>query len=104
MARLLVLYGTPANREAFDEHYRDVHIPLARSLPGLRRYTVSQNAAPIRGGELYYLVAELDWDDVQSLQQSLGSPAGQAAAEDVEKLISIGGGTVHGMIFDVADA
>ena len=35
--RFLALYETPAGPEAFDRHYREVHIPLGRRLPGLRR-------------------------------------------------------------------
>ena len=49
MVRFLVLYDTPADPEAFDRHYRDVHIPLAKQLPGLRRYTVSRNHGAVRG-------------------------------------------------------
>jgi uncharacterized protein (TIGR02118 family) len=40
-ARFLVLWGTPQDRAEFDRHYREVHIPLAKKLPGLRRYTQS---------------------------------------------------------------
>jgi uncharacterized protein (TIGR02118 family) len=29
-ARFIALYETPADPAAFDRHYRDVHIPLAR--------------------------------------------------------------------------
>jgi uncharacterized protein (TIGR02118 family) len=83
MVRFLVLYSTPLDAEAFERHYRDVHIPLARKLPGLRRYTISRPAAPVRGENPYYLIAELDWDDMAALQQAFSSPQGQAAAQDV---------------------
>jgi len=33
-ARFLALYETPADPETFDRHYREVHIPLIRHLPG----------------------------------------------------------------------
>ena len=33
--RLLVGYEMPADPEAFDRHYDQVHIPLGRRLPGL---------------------------------------------------------------------
>ena len=33
MVRFLVLYDTPADPEAFDRHYREIHIPLAKQLP-----------------------------------------------------------------------
>jgi uncharacterized protein (TIGR02118 family) len=37
MARLIIMWSTPSDIEAFERHYRDVHIPLAKRLPGLRR-------------------------------------------------------------------
>src|ERR1039457_2495216 len=48
MVRFLVLYDKPQDAAAFDRHYREVHVPMAEKLPGLRRYTVSHNPAPIR--------------------------------------------------------
>jgi len=100
MVRFLVLYDKPDDPEAFERHYRDVHIPLAKKLPGLRRYTISRNVTLARGGEPYYLVAELDWDDKAALQRAFQSPEGQATAADVPKLASEG---VHSMVFELED-
>jgi uncharacterized protein (TIGR02118 family) len=100
MVRFLVLYDTPQDPEAFERHYRDVHIPLARNLPGLRRYSVSRNGIPIRGGEPYYLVAELDWDDLAALREAFQSPVGQATAQDVSNLATDG---VRSMIYEVEE-
>src|SRR3954453_6760123 len=86
MARFIALYDQPEDAEAFDRHYREVHIPMAKKLPGLRRYTVSRNARAIQGGDAYYLVAELDWDDLDALQEDFRSPEGKATAEDVANL------------------
>ncbi|HSS26015.1 MAG TPA: EthD family reductase [Mycobacterium sp.] len=41
MARLVVMYDTPSDVDAFERHYNDVHVPLAKRYPGLRRYTCS---------------------------------------------------------------
>ena|SRR5713226_9701799 len=100
MVRFLVLYDKPHDPEAFDRHYRDIHIPLAKKLPGLRRYTISRNAAPVRGDGPYYLVAELDWDDMTALQQAFQSPEGRATAADVPKFAGDG---VHSMSFELED-
>jgi uncharacterized protein (TIGR02118 family) len=100
MVRFLVLYDRPHDPEAFDRHYRDVHIPLARKIPGLRRYTVSRDVTSVRGGEPYYLVAELDWDDMPALQSAFQSPEGRATAADVANLADSG---VHSMIFELED-
>lgn len=81
-ARFLALYETPADPEAFDRHYREVHIPLARKLPGLRRYTTSRDATGLRGGAPCYLVAELEWDTPDELRAAFASAEGQATAAD----------------------
>lgn len=99
MVRFLVVYETPRDQALFDRHYCDVHIPLAKALPGLRRYTVSRNVTAVRGGSPFYLVAELDWDDMGSLRAAFASPQGQATAADVAQLAPEGG--VRSSIFEV---
>jgi uncharacterized protein (TIGR02118 family) len=73
-ARFIVLYGTPADPAAFDRYYRDVHIPLSHHLPGLRSYTVARDASPVRGGDPYYLIGELEWDTMEDLRAAFASP------------------------------
>ncbi|SOD86033.1 EthD family reductase [Streptomyces sp. Ag109_G2-15] len=84
--RFLALYERPADPEAFDRHYREIHVPLARRLPGLRRYTVGRDLAPVRGGEPYYLVAALEWDSSDDLRAAFASPEGRATAADAAHL------------------
>jgi uncharacterized protein (TIGR02118 family) len=82
MATLLVLYKTPADPAAFDQHYFTTHVPLARKIPGLRRYEVSD--AP------YHLVATLSFDSLDAIQQALRSPEGQATAGDLGNFAQAG--------------
>jgi len=102
MIRFLVVYNQPTDVKAFEQHYREVHIPLTKKLAGLRRYTLSRNIAPIRGGEPYYLVAELDWDNRDALRQAFQSPEGQATAADVANLAKICPG-VRSMIYELEE-
>ena len=95
-ARFLALYETPADPEAFGRHYREVHIPLARQLPALRRYTVGGQAAAVRGAA-YYLIAELEWDTMEELHAAFASPAGRATAADAARLQELA--AVRSMIF-----
>jgi uncharacterized protein (TIGR02118 family) len=97
MVRLLVLYNPPEDAAAFDKHYDEVHIPLAKKLPGLLRYTVSRNLA--RGAQ-YYLIAELDWEDMASARAALSSPAGAAATADVAEFATTGAST---LLYEVAE-
>jgi uncharacterized protein (TIGR02118 family) len=102
VVRFLVLYPPPTDVEAFEKHYFEVHVPLAKQLPGLRRYTVSRNLSRVRGPGPYYPVTALDWDDMDSLRRDFGSPLGQEAARDVDKLAEWCP-AIHSMIFELED-
>jgi len=97
MVRLLVLYNPPDDAAAFDKHYNEIHIPLAKQLPGLVRYTISRNLAV---NAQYYLIAELDWADMASAQAALRSPEGAASAADVAEFATTGAST---LLFEVAE-
>ena len=83
MVRFLAVYDKPDDPDVFDRHYREVHIPLAKKLPGLRRYTISRDPSPTRDGEAYYLIAELDWEDMSALRHAFQTPEGRAYNDDV---------------------
>ncbi|MBI3516213.1 MAG: EthD family reductase [Proteobacteria bacterium] len=103
MARFVVFYDRPANEIEFQRHYREVHIPLVRKLAGLRRYRLSRNMRAIRGGESYYMIAELEWDDMDALQRAFRSPEGQAAGKDVdENLLRLNPG-IRSMVYEVEE-
>jgi uncharacterized protein (TIGR02118 family) len=100
--RFLALYETPNDAEAFDRHYREVHIPLVRRLPGLRRYVVGRELAAVRGDAPCYQVAELEWDSMKELRAAFASPEGRATADDAACLQRLA--PVRSMIFIVDDA
>lgn len=95
-ARFLAMYEMPADPETFDRHYREVHIPLGRRLPGLRRYTVGRDITAVRGAP-YHLIAELEWDTIDDLRAAFASPEGRATAADAARLQELA--DVRSMIF-----
>jgi uncharacterized protein (TIGR02118 family) len=84
MAKLLVLYKTPKSTDAFDKHYASVHIPLAKKIPGLKKYEISTGAVrnPV-GASAIHLVATLHFDSLDALKAGLASPEGKATAGDL---------------------
>jgi len=50
MAELVVLYKTPKDAAAFDKYYFETHVPLAKKLPGLKKYAVSKGPVATPGG------------------------------------------------------
>jgi uncharacterized protein (TIGR02118 family) len=101
-ARFLILWGTPQDPDFFERHYREIHVPLVKKLPGVRRYTFSRDTTPVRG-DLYYRIAEVDFDDLGALRQAFASPEGRAAASDVDILSSTAGAPVRSMIYQLED-
>jgi len=99
-ARFLVMWETPSDPEAFDRHYRETHIPIARKMPGLRRYTLGRDISAVRG-EPYYMVAELEWDSMADLRAAFASPEGRATGADVEVLRRLA--TVRSMVVGTDD-
>ena len=84
MTRLLVLYGQPKDPAAFDRHYREKHMPIAKRMKGLKKWTIGKvRGAP--GGEPspYYYVADLYMESRGDFEELLASPEGQAAVADV---------------------
>jgi uncharacterized protein (TIGR02118 family) len=98
MARLVVMYKTPKDIAAFNRYYFETHIPIARKIPGVRKYEVSQGpvATPV-GPSGIHLVATLWFDDVAAIQKAFASDEGQAAAKDVQNFAT---GGVDMLIFD----
>lgn len=102
MVRFIILWhDTPTDPEAFDRHYREVHIPLANKMAGLRRYSLSRNLASVRGTSPYR-VAELEWDDVEAMRRDMQSPEGRATAEDVDVMKQWSPG-VQSMTYELED-
>lgn len=100
-ARFLVIYDTPSDIDEFEHHYNEVHVPLAKQYPGLRRFTRSHEPAVVIG-EPGYMVVMLDWDDMDALQTALGSEAGRCTAEDAQTNLARFT-TFRGLILELED-
>ena len=98
MAQLVVMYRSPKDTAAFDRYYFATHVPIAKKIPGLRKYEVSEGpVATPAGASGFYLVATLRFDDMAAIQRAFASPEGQAAAADVQTFAT---GGVDMFMFD----
>jgi uncharacterized protein (TIGR02118 family) len=85
MAQLVVMYRTPKDTAAFEKHYFEKHVPIARKIPGLRKYQVSRGPVATPGGpSSFHLIATLSFDNLAAVQAAFASSEGQAAAADVQ--------------------
>ncbi|SFO66114.1 conserved hypothetical protein [Mesorhizobium sp. NFR06] len=83
MAGMIVIYKQPADVKAFDKHYFETHIPLAKKIPGLRKYEISHGPiTTVAGPSDVYLIGTLHFDDLDAMKKGMASPEGQAAGAD----------------------
>ena len=82
VAKLIVLYSDIKDPQKFDVYYRNVHIPMAKKIPGVRKIVVSKVKRLALGKANYYQVVEVYFDDMESLVKAGESKEAQEALQD----------------------
>ena len=101
MAQLVVIYKTPKDPAAFERHYAEIHIPLAKKIPGLRKFEISRGPVMSPAGASgVHFVATLTFDSLSAIKAAFASAEGKATAADVPKFAS---GGVDMLFFDTTE-
>ena len=95
MIKLIALYKRPANVDAFEEHYANVHIGLVEKIPGLRKTEWTRLLAAPDGAAPYYMMYEMYFDNMAAYEAAMKSEENKAAAKD---LMSFAGGLITLML------
>ena len=82
MRKVLALYRTPDDVEAFMTHYNGVHVPLARKIPGLSKIEITSITRTLVGEEGNFLLAELYFED-DAFRSAMHSPENAALGTDL---------------------
>ena len=91
MAKLFAIYQQPKDPAAFDAYYFGTHVPLAKTIPGLKSYEVTRgDVMGMAGKHGVYLVAILEFDSMEAIGMAMASPEGQATAADLANFASAG--------------
>ena len=101
-ARMVVIYKSPRDPQTFDQHYFDVHVPMAKRLLGLRRYDVGRAILTPAGGSTPHLIATLHFDDLPAISNAFASPEGQACEAD-RRLLAPDDADLQMYLFDTTD-
>lgn len=80
---MTVIYKTPKDIDFFEKHYFEIHIPLAKQLPGLIRYEINDGPIPSPTGHSeVYRIANLYFDSLEAIKDAFASEIGQKCAAD----------------------
>jgi uncharacterized protein (TIGR02118 family) len=83
MVKLIAMYKTPSDIEEFEKHYFEVHMPLIEKMPGLLKSEVAKLTAMPGQETKYHIMAEMYFESMDSLNESMASPEGKAAGKDL---------------------
>ena len=68
----------------FAKYLLETHAPLAKKMPGIRRYVVNIVRRPPNREPDYHGVVELSFDDVSAMKNAFASLEGKATSKDTE--------------------
>ncbi|HJS40113.1 MAG TPA: EthD family reductase [Sphingomicrobium sp.] len=83
MKKMIVLYKTPADPEAFMRHYREKHLPLVARIPGLVKTELTLVERTLMGEQGNFLLAELYFADAESFKAAMKSTENAATGADL---------------------
>ncbi len=82
MTKMTVVYQRPKDIESFERHYFEVHIPLAKQLPGLIKYEINDGGILSTTGHSSYRIANLHFESMDVMKNAFASEVGQKCAID----------------------
>jgi uncharacterized protein (TIGR02118 family) len=83
MVKLIALYKKPADVDAFEQHYAQIHIPLVEKIPGIRKTEWTRFLAAPQGEAPYYMMYEMYFDSMESYQVAMKSEENKIAGQDL---------------------
>lgn len=79
--------------EEFEKKFRGIHIPIAVTLPKLRRYNIGKGLrGPAGRGTKWYRAAYVEFDSAKDMEEMLVSPQWKALVQDDEFNSRVEGG------------
>ncbi|MGI8634513.1 MAG: EthD family reductase, partial [Segetibacter sp.] len=84
MYKVTVLYEHPEDEVFFEEYFKEQHLPLARKMPGVSRIEITKFQSSADGSKpAYYRMSEVFFSSKAVMEETMGSPEGQATIDDL---------------------
>ena len=82
MAKMIIMYETPKDKEKFDQHYFEVHVPLGRNIPNIIKDSVNRVVDTQFTNLNLYLITILEFENMERLKEAFSTPEAKAAEAD----------------------
>jgi uncharacterized protein (TIGR02118 family) len=94
MYKAIGYWTWPNDVDAFEEHYRTVHLPLAKALPNVQHVATFKADESGRDANIYRF-AEIGWADKEAFTEALESDEWAAMSEDAAGMMERFGVQMH---------
>ncbi|MCW3111880.1 MAG: Ethyl tert-butyl ether degradation EthD [Segetibacter sp.] len=99
MYKVTVLYEHPEDADFFEKYFKEHHLPLAQSMAGVSRIEITKFHSAADGGQPeYYRMSEIFFTSKAVMEETMGSPEGQATINDLHNLTTTGVKVVLGNV------
>lgn len=93
-AKLVLIFPRPQDEQAFEQVYRDVHMPMAENnLKGVNRFTAARIVESPQGRTRTYRILEAHFSTIDDLRKCVDSDGAKELIEHA-KSISTGGSPI----------
>ena len=90
MHKIIAIYGLPKDISAFEQHYREVHTPLTKKMPGIEKFIVNRVLGSPQGKPSQYMISEMIFKDKETMEKSMSSPEGRLSGKDAFQMATGG--------------
>jgi uncharacterized protein (TIGR02118 family) len=90
VVRLIALYSTPEDPDAFDAYYREVHAPIVSRYPNLLDVRLTKPDGVGGRPAPFHMIAEMHFDSRADLDGALASEAGRESGRDLRNFAQAG--------------
>lgn len=90
MHTLYAIWSAPDedDQEEFEEHYTEVHAPLAASVPNLEKLVTTRTTEGLEGDDpAFYRIAEMEFESEEALYEAEESEEWDKVREDAGEII-----------------
>lgn len=82
MFKLVALYKTPKDVEAFEKHYKEVHMPITMKIPRIKEVRMNRVFGGPTGKSDFYLQTEICFASKEDFKEAMKSPEAAASGKD----------------------
>lgn len=99
MYKVTVLYDHPQDEDSFETYFKGHHLPMAQTMPGVSRIEITKFQSSADGGKpQYYRMSEIFFTSKNAMEETMGSPEGQATIDDMHTFAPTGVKVILGNI------